>query len=173
VAPSKRITTPTPVGTGNLGNLLRNPWLELGRQVIERLHAAGYKDVRAAHAPVMQFIDDQGTRITELAERAQLTKATVVYLVNDLEALGYVERAADPADRRAKLVRPTARGRKMVDAARRGIAELTAEWAELIGERDLAELSSLLMRLNEALWPGWSHGREGAPLSGSRPAGSP
>lgn len=173
MAPSKRITTPTPVGTGNLGNLLRNPYLELGRQVIERLHAAGYEDARAAHAPVMQFIDDDGTRITELAQRAQLTKATVVYLVNDLEALGYVERAADPADRRAKLVRPTALGRQLVDSARQAISELTAEWVELIGERDLAELIRLLMRLNEALWPGWSHGRERAPISGSRPAGSP
>jgi DNA-binding MarR family transcriptional regulator len=121
--------------------------------VIERLHAAGYEDARAAHAPVMQFIDDDGTRITELAERTQLTKATVVYLVNDLEALGYVERVPDPADRRAKLVRPTARGKRMVESARAGISELTTEWAKLIGERDMAELRRLLVRLNEALWP--------------------
>jgi DNA-binding MarR family transcriptional regulator len=142
-----------PVGTRNLGTLLRNPWFEVSRQVIERLHSAGFEDLRLAHAPIMQFVDDDGTRVTELARRAQLTKATVVYLVNDLEARGYVERSADPADGRAKLVRLTAKGGRTVDRARSAIEELTAEWERLIGKRELAALRRLLERLNEALWP--------------------
>ena len=60
-----------------------------------------------------------GSRVTELAQLAQVTKPTVVYLVNDLERLGYVERIPDPADGRAKLVCLTERGVRAQEAARR------------------------------------------------------
>jgi hypothetical protein len=52
--------------------------------------------------------------------------------VDDLELLGIVERRRDPSDGRAKLIcRPTAAGG--MRTARRIIAEIEAEYAELIG----------------------------------------
>jgi DNA-binding MarR family transcriptional regulator len=98
-------------------------------------------------------VRDEGSRVTELAERAQLTKPTVVYLVDDLEKLGCMERVPDPADGRAKLVRPTAKGRAAVEAARAAAAEIEAEWAALIGERRMRQLREALEELRERLWP--------------------
>jgi DNA-binding MarR family transcriptional regulator len=98
-------------------------------------------------------VRDEGSRITEIADRAQLTKATVVYLVDDLEQLGYVERIPDPADGRAKLVRLTAKGQEAVEAARDIAAGIEREWAELIGEQNMRQLESLLLLLRERLWP--------------------
>jgi DNA-binding MarR family transcriptional regulator len=82
-----------------------------------------------------------------------VTKPTVVYLVNELERLGYVERIPDPADGRAKLVRLTERGGKAQDAARELVAQIEQDWRRALGRRDFASLRALLERLHEALWP--------------------
>src|SRR5689334_191806 len=100
-----------PLGSRNLGTLLRDPWLELNARLNARVAERGFADIRPALSVVFQHMRDEGSRITEIAERAQLTKQTVVYLVNELEALGYVERVPDPKDGRAKMVVATARGR--------------------------------------------------------------
>jgi DNA-binding MarR family transcriptional regulator len=125
----------------------------LNETVIARVHAAGYDDVRVAHAAISSHVRDEGSRVTELAERAQLTKPTVVYLVDDLEKLGYMERVPDPADGRAKLVRPTAKGKAAVEAARAAAAEIEAEWTALIGERRMRQLRGALEELRGKLWP--------------------
>ena len=96
----------------NVGVLLREPFLALTEQVHERLAEAGYPEIRPAHGTVFQFLDDEGTRVSVLAERAQMTKQSMAELVAHLEAHGYVERVPDPSDRRAKLVRATRRGRQ-------------------------------------------------------------
>jgi DNA-binding MarR family transcriptional regulator len=142
-----------PLGTPNLGVLLRDPAFLINERVIERASAAGFADVRIAHTAVFQHVRDEGSRITELAERAQLTKPTIVYLVNDLEALGYVERIPDPADGRAKLVRLTERGRAAIDTGRAAIAEIEDEWRAAFGAERLAQLRELLLELRAVLWP--------------------
>ncbi|HEU4737221.1 MAG TPA: MarR family winged helix-turn-helix transcriptional regulator [Solirubrobacterales bacterium] len=140
-------------GTGHLGTLLRDPALAINELVSERLAESGFADLRPAHATIGQHIADDGSRVTELAQLAQVSKPTVVYLVNDLERLGYVERVPDPADGRAKLVRLTARGAEAQEAARAIVAQIEADWSRLLGPGDFAMLRELLQRLHGALWP--------------------
>jgi DNA-binding MarR family transcriptional regulator len=140
-------------GTGHLGTLLRDPALTINELVSAGLAERGFADFRAAHGTIGQHISDRGSRVTELAQLAQVTKPTVVYLVNDLERLGYVERIPDPADGRAKLVCLTERGARAQRAAREIIAQVEQDWSEFFGARDFATLRALLQRLHEALWP--------------------
>lgn len=74
--------------------------------------------------------------------------------MDELEALGYVERAADPADRRAKLVRFTRAGFALLGEARSVVAEVWASYASLLGNQRLgalrAALDALLARIEEA-----------------------
>lgn len=142
-----------PLGTRNLGTLLRDPWLAFNAALMARAHDTEFGDLRLAHSPVLQHVSDDGSRLTEMAERAQLTKSTMNYLVNDLEAMGYVERVPDPADGRAKLVRPTEKGRRAVVEARNVIAEIERDWADLLGREKLDELAALLAELHDRLWP--------------------
>lgn len=121
--------------------------------VNEGLVERGFRDFRPAHGTIGQHIADRGSRVTDLAKLAQVSKPTVVYLVNDLERLGYVERIPDPADGRAKLVRLTERGTRAQEAAREIIAEIEQDWGELLGADDFAVLRALLQRLHDALWP--------------------
>ena len=72
-------------------------------------------------------------------------------LVGHLERHGYVERVADPADRRARLVRVTDRGRAVYAIAREVIAELEREWTARLGAGKMRQLRELLEELNDRL----------------------
>ena len=136
----------------NIGVLLREPFLALTDQVHERLAEAGYPEIRPAHGTVFQFLDDEGTRVSVLAERAQMTKQSMAELVAHLEAHGYVERIPDPSDRRAKLVRATRRGRASYPVALGAIADTEARWTDRLGESKMRRLRKLLEELNADLY---------------------
>src|SRR5215831_20907484 len=112
-----------------IGALLRIPREAALRQVVAGLAAADFGDVRPAHFTVFQHIPPGGIRLTALADAALMTKQSMGYLVDDLEALGYVERVPDPTDRRAKVVRLTARGRAVERTVREVIKQIEADWA--------------------------------------------
>jgi DNA-binding MarR family transcriptional regulator len=143
-----------PSGTANFGNLLRDPGLVLSEIVAREVAAAGFADLRPSLLAVGQHIGADGTRITELAKRSQLTKASVVAAVDELERLGYAERVGDPSDGRAKLVRPTERAHRAEDAARKAIAETRDVWARRLGGERMNELEQALLDLRALLWPG-------------------
>ncbi len=112
------------------------------------LAEAGYPDVRPARGNVFRFIRKEGSRITELAERARVTKQTMGYLVDYLEERGYVERRPDPKDGRAKIVHLTERGRDSVRVAQEIIGRAEARWADRLGENRMEQLRGLLEDLN-------------------------
>jgi DNA-binding MarR family transcriptional regulator len=117
--------------------LLRTTSRQMVDELIGRLHGAGYPDHTAAHHPIFENIDPEGTRLTMLASRTGLTHQAVGELVDALERRGYVERVPDPSDGRARLVRLTKKGRGAVKAAIREIAEVEAKWLDLWHEAGL------------------------------------
>ena len=135
----------------NLAILLREPF-RVGSEVLHRRFAErGHPDVRPPHGHVMQFLDDEGTTVSVLAKRAQMTKQSMAELVAHLERLGYVERVPDPSDRRAKLVRATRRGEQLYAIAREVVAQIEAEWTRRLGKAKMRQLRALLEELNAAL----------------------
>src|SRR5690242_3465379 len=76
----------------NLAILLREPFRRMTERLYERLRERGYEDFRIPHGAVFQFVDDDGTSVSELARRAQITKQSMAELVSHLERRGYVER---------------------------------------------------------------------------------
>lgn len=87
------------------------------------------------------------TRVTELADRAQITQQAMGKTLRELENLGYLERAVDPTDRRARAISMTDKGLQLVEDAVEVIAEIRQEYAAKIGLQALEELDS---RLREA-----------------------
>jgi len=135
----------------NLAVLLREPFRIGSERLHERFAERGHPEVRAPHGNVFQFLDDDGTRVSVLAQRAQITKQSMAELVAHLERHGYVERTPDPSDRRAKLVRATARGEEVYAIAREFVRELEAEWTRRLGRADMRRLRELLQRLNDVV----------------------
>ncbi len=135
----------------NLAILFREPF-RVGTELLHRRFAErGHPDVRPPHGNVMQFLDDDGTRVGVLADRAQVTKQSMAELVMHLERLGYVERIPDPSDRRAKLVRATPRGKELYAIARAVVSEIEADWTQKLGATKIRQLRALLEELNAAL----------------------
>ncbi len=112
-----------------------------------RLQQEGFEEIRPSHGCVFRFIEPHGTRLTALAEHSGLTKQAVGEVADDLERLGYVERVADPADGRAKLIRLTHQGQRSHAAALRIMGEIEAEWAERFGAERVAALRGMLEEL--------------------------
>ena len=115
----------------------------------DRLADEGFPEIRPGHGCVFRFIEPDGSRLTDLAERAGLTKQAVGEVVSDLEALGHVERRTCPDDGRAKIIHLTDSGREAVAAAERIFADIEARWAADVGERRMAMLRSTLSALVE------------------------
>ena len=113
--------------------LLREAFIALNDLVVVRLAERGHEAVRPAHGAVFQYLDDTGTTVSVLAERAQMTKQAMAELVRHLEEHGYVVRTPDPADGRAKLVLPTDRGLDVFAIAQEGVPEIEARIITLLG----------------------------------------
>lgn len=137
----------------NLGILLFVPYRAMESEVLRALAAAGFADVTLAQARVFQRIDPDGSRLTDLAESAQVTKQTAGYLVDQLERAGYVERRADPRDGRARLVWVAERGAEAVRVGARVVSDIEARWAAHLGPRRMAQLRETLLALREITDP--------------------
>jgi DNA-binding MarR family transcriptional regulator len=137
----------------NVGLLLFLPYRAMEARVFEELAAAGFDDVTPAQARVFQRIAADGSRLTDLAAQAGITKQSAGFLVDQLERAGYVERVPDPADGRARLVRVAERGDRSVEASRQIVARVEAEWTAHLGAGRMAQLRGILADLREITDP--------------------
>jgi DNA-binding MarR family transcriptional regulator len=136
----------------NTGLLLFCPYRALESRVLAALTEAGF-DITLAQARLLQRVADEGSRLTELAAQAQVTKQTAGELVDQLVRRGYAERVPDPSDGRARLVRLAARGRAAAAAAAPVVAAVEAEWTAHLGVDAMAALRGALTRLREITDP--------------------
>src|SRR5690242_3116261 len=137
----------------NIGILLRVLLQDVVTGVSDGLSEAGFDDIRPAHTAVFQHIDADGSRLTDLAERAQITKQSMGYLVDYLEERGYLERRPDPTDRRVALICLTDRGWEQIRAALAIISAIEDDWTRRIGKRRMQELRDSLGELGSAPGP--------------------
>lgn len=136
----------------SLGVLLFIPYRHLEQRVLRAVNEAGYP-ITLAQARMAQRIADAGSRLTELAEAAQVTKPTAGYLVDQLEKDGYIERAADPRDARARLIRFTAKGRDVIVVATAVQQGIEQEWRDHLGEQRARALVDALVDLRQLTDP--------------------
>ena len=113
-------------------------------ELFERLAAAGYGDLQPRHGAVLAYLDEDGVRATEIARLSGSHKQIVGRIIDELEALGYVERRADPGDRRAKLIFPTERGLAMTQLADEFVAEIEMRHSNELGARTYSQFRDVL-----------------------------
>jgi DNA-binding MarR family transcriptional regulator len=136
-----------------MGLLLYLPYRAMGVRIDAAMMAAGFGDTTPAQSRIFQRIGEKGSRLTDLAEQAQVTKQTAKNLVDELERLGYVHRSADPEDGRARVIRITERGRASIAVARAVIAEIEAEWTAHLGQDRMEQLRGALTALRDITDP--------------------
>ena len=136
----------------DLATLMFVSYRAMDERVRLAMREAGY-DVTVAQSRLAQRIAEEGTRLTELADRAQVTKQTASLLVAALEREGLVERVPDPADGRARLIRLSVRGREAAERAKEVVMGVEREWAEHLGAERAERLREDLVRLREVTDP--------------------
>lgn len=136
-----------------LGVLLFIPTRAMEAATMDGLVRAGYTDMTVAQARIAARIDPGGSRITQLAAAAQVTKQTAGFLVEQLERAGYVERVPDPTDGRARLVKVSARGHAAREEVLPALAELEEQWLAHVGPERMAQLRETLTMLREIADP--------------------
>jgi DNA-binding MarR family transcriptional regulator len=137
----------------NLGILLFVAYRALEQRAHDAVIAAGVTDITLAQARIAARIGPHGTRVSDLAEQARVTKQSAGFLVEQLEATGYVERVPDPADGRARLVRLTARADRVVSTANAEVERVLREWADHVGTDRLQQAYDTLLDLRELTDP--------------------
>lgn len=142
-----------PGGRQNLGLLCFYHYRAMEARVFAAIAEAGFGDITPAQGRLAARIGPSGTRLTDLAEQALITKQTAGHLVDQLERAGYVRRVPDPTDARARLVQMAERGQAVVALARKVEAEVEAEWTAHLGDPATAKLRAALERLREITDP--------------------
>ncbi len=134
-----------------VGAMLRVVWQWVRDQLYAGVVAAGFDDLNAAHVGLWRYPGLEGVRPSQLADRAGITKQSVNDLLRHLEGHGYLLRVPDSVDGRARVIRLTAKGRRIEQTiyAEAGAAQLRI--AEILGPRRFAQLHSSLELLTEQL----------------------
>jgi DNA-binding MarR family transcriptional regulator len=140
-----------PEEAGTLGALLRSPYRKLARRLYAEMAANGFPEIRQSHSVVFRHIAPGGSRLTDLAEIAGLTKQSMAYLLGHLAEHGYVKIGTDPDDGRAKQVQLTKRGQSFIKALLAASSRLENEMREQMGADELQNLRAGLKALDAAI----------------------
>jgi DNA-binding MarR family transcriptional regulator len=136
---------------GNVGRLLSNALRRFEERVIELLLEAGYDEVPQSHINATRHLDVEGTRLTDMAQRAAMTKQSMSELVDQLERDGLVTRRPDPTDRRARLVCFTPAGLVWLDHFGVAVKMAEREMARTIGADALRATKQSLRRYDASV----------------------
>ena len=121
----------------NLAILLREPFRTLTEELFERLAARGHPAVRFAHGGVFEVLDDGGTRVSVLVERANVSKQA--------SSASPIAATAEPSS----FAPPPAAARS--SPSRELVAEIDARLDERLGAAKVRRLRALLRELSDAL----------------------
>lgn len=128
----------------HLGRLLGHAMRRFDERVLELMahdaevplalsNLAARAQVSAAHIHITRHLARGGSRLTELAERAGMSKQAMGSLVDQCEAWGLVTRGPDPLDARARRVLFTTDGLAWLEAFRRAVAQAEEEFRASVG----------------------------------------
>ncbi len=146
-----------------IGHSMRVVWQWTWGLINEAAARAGYDDVNPAHLSLFRYPGLDGQRLTDIAQRLQITKQSVHELIGHLERFGYLAREPDPTNRRARLVRLTTKGHRLQEVIRLQALDAERQIASIVGDRRLTQMKATLAILLDAIAPA-----ESAPTGGIR-----
>ncbi|SDP24902.1 DNA-binding transcriptional regulator, MarR family [Klenkia soli] len=132
-----------PVNGVPVTSLLERVLLGL-RAELYALSAARFPGLRARHYRLLTFLPPAGERLSRVAAVSGLTKQALAQTLRPLEDGGYVVVGPDPADRRARVVRLTDRGREVVEAVGEQLGAVERRWAAAVGPERYATARAVL-----------------------------
>jgi len=114
--------------------------------ILEVLAAEGFSEIRLVHLHLYRNLDLDGTRLTELARRANMAKQGMQEIVDRAEVQGFVERKSDPGDRRAKVVVFSARGQQLLETLHKAVLQMERRMAACVGAATVKHITRALLQ---------------------------
>ena len=133
----------------NTGAYLRILWDELRINMEDQLKEKGFDDISPSHGWIFHHTKEEGSRITELAAIAKITKQSMSALVAQLETAGYVKKKTDSTDKRAWLLVLTAKGKKVKAVGQEINYQFEKTWEQKLGKKDYSQFREFLVKLCE------------------------
>lgn len=134
----------------HLGWLLGRVDLRFAEGVTRAMHERGFAGIRLVHIALIRNVDEHGTRITDIARRAGMTKQATGQLVAEFVELGFIRVVNDPADGRVKIARYTAKGKRLLVAIVAAIEQTENEVLRVVGKTKLEGLKATLAQILSA-----------------------
>jgi DNA-binding MarR family transcriptional regulator len=168
VASSSNFSTPHDWRQAHLGRLLGHAMRRFDARVLYLMahnvdvplalsNLAARAQVSAAHIHITRHLSLQGSRLSELAESAGMTKQAMGDLVTQCEAWGLVQRTPDPQDARARRIVFTETGLAWLHAFEQAVAQTEAEFRQEVGA-DVATVVSLGLEAYAGAYTGLESG---------------
>jgi DNA-binding MarR family transcriptional regulator len=132
--------------TPYVGALLRMSYRVSRQRSLQALIEGGFTDLNPALLSAFFYPPPHGVRPIDLAEKANMTKQAMNYLVSQLESLGYMERHAEKTGGR-RLVYLTRRGWMVFETLWVTQLQLQADWAAQLGEERFGKFMNMLRQL--------------------------
>ena len=133
-----------------LGALLRVTHEALTRGILDSLREQGI-EMTETEFSVMRYPGPDGVRPIDLARRCNMTKQAMNYVLAGFEAKGYLKRKS-PVGKRSTTIHLTAKGWKLLSAARHCASEIETQWAAHVGTRRFDAVRASLHEI--AVWLG-------------------
>ena len=134
----------------NIGRLVEDFHLYFDMQALKYLRESGFPMIKSADAHVMRTMRFEGTRVTDMARQAGISKQAMSILVTAFIAHGFLTWAGDPKDKRNRIVSVTPAGRKLLTCGIAALKRAEDEITEIIGAQELERFRQVLIDIKLA-----------------------
>lgn len=124
---------------------------DIDLRITQRIQERGYKNFKLGDMVLLVHIDAQGTINNDLARKARISKQAMSKVVKNLEAENYISTRKHDTDNRASIIFLTEKGKEFMINVYEGVDEIQALYESIIGADALAELKTILKKLNAGL----------------------
>ncbi len=131
----------------NTGRLLYEGYELYNAALLKSLIPAGFPGIRNTHFNLLRHLDADGTRMSDLASRANLTKPAITGLVRACQDLDLVAVEQSSDDARARMVRFSPRGSHLMRQIRRAQLTIERDLATRLGDEAYGQLRAALLTL--------------------------
>ena len=136
--------------TGNIRQLLLRSHRALNKRIADRLNSRGFADIRPMHLALFSNLDFEGTRISDLSDRAGMTIQGMGQIISEMEEHGYVTRTTDKNDGRVRIVKFTKLGWKMMLDSIEGLRKIEADYEKLLHPGAMEQLKTALQAIADS-----------------------
>ncbi len=135
----------------NIGQALTEVAHDYQQSAVEKYEQLGHRNLQLSHQAIFLHLGLEGARLTDLAERAGISKQAMGQVIDEVEQLGYVERIPAPNDRRAKIVRFTSRGLDLIKTGTEIGVDIQGRYATYISKEKMELLHEILADLRSEI----------------------